>query len=75
MTINIASKIVFINNIAIKLTPYEYNTLEYISLNYPRVISKTELTKHIYDQNFGLDSHVIEVLVDGSEENSIPAAR
>lgn len=29
MTINIASKIVFIDNIAIKLTPYEYNTLEY----------------------------------------------
>jgi two-component system response regulator PhoP len=63
MTINTASKTVFIDDAAIKLTQYEYNTLEYISLNHPRVISKTELTEHIYDQDFDLDSNVIEVLV------------
>ena len=63
LTINTASKTVYIDDAAIKLTQYEYNTLEYISLNHPRVISKTELTEHIYDQDFDLDSNVIEVLV------------
>jgi two-component system response regulator PhoP len=27
------------------------------------VISKTELTEHLYDQDFDLDSNVIEVLI------------
>jgi two-component system response regulator PhoP len=63
LTINTASKTVYIDDAPIKLTQYEYNTLEYISLNHPRVISKTELTEHIYDQDFDLDSNVIEVLV------------
>lgn len=63
LTINTARKTVYIDDVPIKLTQYEYNTLEYISLNHPRVISKTELTEHIYDQDFDLDSNVIEVLV------------
>ena len=45
------------------LTQYEYNTLEYLALNHEKVISKTELTEHLYDQDFDLDSNVIEVLV------------
>ena len=28
-----------------------------------KIISKTELTEHIYDQDFDLDSNVIEVFV------------
>ena len=32
-------------------------------LNPTKVISKTELTEHIYDQDFDLDSNVIEVFV------------
>ncbi len=32
-------------------------------LNPQKVISKTELTEHIYDQDFDLDSNVIEVFV------------
>ena len=28
-----------------------------------RVISKTELTEHIYDQDFDRDSNVVEVLI------------
>jgi two-component system response regulator PhoP len=63
LIINTASKTVYVDGNAIKLTQYEYNTLEYISLNHPRVISKTELTEHIYDQDFDLDSNVIEVLI------------
>ena len=37
--------------------------MEYLMLNPQKVISKTELTEHIYDQDFDLDSNVIEVFV------------
>ncbi len=63
ITINTANKSVFANNLPVTLTQYEYNTLEYLILNKDRVISKTELTEHLYDQDFDLDSNVIEVLV------------
>ncbi len=61
--INMASKSVTVEGNEITLTQYEYNTLEYLALNKERVISKTELTEHLYDQDFDLDSNVIEVLV------------
>lgn len=63
LTINTASKVVTVNGEDLTLTQYEYNTLEYLALNYDRVISKTELTEHLYDQDFDLDSNVIEVLI------------
>lgn len=63
LTINTASKQVSVNGETITLTQYEYNTLEYLALNYQKVISKTELTEHLYDQDFDLDSNVIEVLI------------
>lgn len=63
LLINTASKLVSVNGEEISLTQYEYNTLEYLALNNGKVISKTELTEHLYDQDFDLDSNVIEVLV------------
>jgi len=63
MVINTASKAVNVDGSEIALTQYEYNTLEYLALNNTRVISKTELTEHLYDQDFDLDSNVIEVLI------------
>lgn len=45
------------------LTAYEYNTLEYLALNKGKAISKSELTEHLYAQDFDRDSNVIEVFV------------
>ncbi|RDV24278.1 DNA-binding response regulator [Alteromonas aestuariivivens] len=47
----------------LELTAYEYKVMEYLMLNPQKVVSKTELTEHIYDQDFDLDSNVIEVFV------------
>lgn len=52
-----------VSNQAIELTAYEYRVLEYLVLRAGQVISKTELTDHIYDQDFDRDSNVIEVFV------------
>lgn len=56
-------KEVRVNNDAVDLTAYEYRVLEYLMLNPSRVVSKTELTDHLYDQDFDRDSNVIEVFV------------
>ena len=45
------------------MTAYEYKVLEYLMLNPDRVVSKAELTDHLYDQDFDRDSNVIEVFV------------
>jgi two-component system response regulator PhoP len=47
----------------VTLTAYEYNLLEYMMLHPSKVISKTELTEHLYAQDFERDSNVIEVFV------------
>lgn len=54
---------VSVNGAPIELTGYEYRVLEYLMLRAGEVISKTELTEHIYDQDFDRDSNVIEVFV------------
>jgi two-component system OmpR family response regulator len=48
----------------VELTALEYRTLEYLMQHEGQVISKTELTEHIYDQDFDRDSNVIEVLIN-----------
>lgn len=47
----------------IELTSFEYNTLTYLALNAGKNISKTELTEHLYAQDYDRDSNVIEVFV------------
>lgn len=63
LTLNSRTQQVWCNNQEVLLTAYEYKVLEYFMLNPTKVISKTELTEHIYDQDFDLDSNVIEVFV------------
>jgi two-component system, OmpR family, response regulator PhoP len=47
----------------LELTAYEFRVLEYLMAHAGKVISKTELTEHIYEQDFDRDSNVIEVFV------------
>ncbi|MGS2723378.1 response regulator transcription factor [Porticoccus sp. GXU_MW_L64] len=63
LQIDTASKQVALKGTPLELTSYEYNTLEYLSRNPGKVISKTELTEHLYDQDFDRDSNVIEVFI------------
>ncbi len=45
------------------LTAFEYRVLEYLMLNAGRVVSKTELTEHLYEQDYDRDSNVLEVFI------------
>lgn len=63
LQLDTAKKEVRVEGQAVELTAYEYKVLEYLMLNPDRVVSKMELTDHLYDQDFDRDSNVIEVFV------------
>ncbi len=47
----------------VELTAYEYRVLEYLMLRAGHVVSKTELSEHVYSEDMDRDSNVLEVLV------------
>ena len=47
----------------VELTAYEYRVLEHLMLHAGEVVSKTELTEHIYEEDAERDSNVIEVFI------------
>jgi two-component system OmpR family response regulator len=54
---------VIVNGLNVKLTSHEYRLLAYMMHHAGRVISRTELIDHLYDQDFDRDSNTIEVFV------------
>ena len=54
---------VAVHGAAVELTSFEYRILEHLMLRAGEVVSKTELTERLYDQDFDRDSNVVEVLV------------
>lgn len=63
LSINTSTLEVVVQNNKITLSSYEYKLLEFLMLHLGQVKSKTVLTEHIYDQDFDLDSNVIEVFI------------
>ena len=54
---------VYVDGKKLKLTSHEYKIIEYFLHHQDKVISRTELTEHIYDQDFDRDSNTIEVFI------------
>ena len=54
---------VTINGNAVKLTSLEFRLLAYLMHHKGKVVSRTELVEHLYDQDFDRDSNTIEVFV------------
>jgi len=52
-----------VSGAAIELTSFEYKIIEYLMVRAGKVISKSELTDRLYDQDFERDSNVIEVFI------------
>lgn len=63
LVIDTAAQKVWVAGALIELTAYEYRLLCYLAHNSGVIVSKTDLTEHIYDQDFDCDSNVIEVFV------------
>ena len=54
---------VVVDGAPVKLTSHEYRLLAYLMHHSGRVISRTEIVEHLYDQDFDRDSNTIEVFV------------
>ncbi len=48
---------------AVTLTSHEYRVLSYLMHHPDRIVSRTELTEHIYAQDYDRDSNTIEVFI------------
>jgi two-component system OmpR family response regulator len=57
-----ASRVVVDGN-PVKLTSLEYRLLAYLAHHRGKVVSRTELVEHLYDQDFDRDSNTIEVFI------------
>ena len=57
-----ASRVTFDGN-PVKLTSQEYRLLAYLAHHRGKVVSRTELVEHLYDQDFDRDSNTIEVFI------------
>ena len=63
ITLDTRAQTVKVDGAAVELTTFEYRILEHLMLRAGEVISKTELTERLYDEDFERDSNVIEVLI------------
>lgn len=62
---------VTVDGVSVKLTSHEYRLLSYMMHHNERVVSRTELVEHLYDQDFDRDSNTIEVFI-GRLRKKIP---
>ena len=63
LTLDTRTQDVRLNGEPLELTSFEYKLLEYMMLHAGEVVSKTQITEALYDQDFERDSNVIEVFI------------
>jgi two-component system response regulator PhoP len=61
--LDLSAQTVSVNGTVVDLTSYEYKVLEYLMLHAGELVSKADLTEHIYQQDFDRDSNVLEVFI------------
>ena len=63
MRLDTRSGRVHVDGQEVRLTSHEYRLLAYLLHHQNRVVSRSELIEHIYDQDFDRDSNTVEVFV------------
>lgn len=61
--LNTSEQRVYLHDKEVNLTAFEYKVLQHLMLHAGEVISKTELTESMYDEESDRDSNVIEVFI------------
>lgn len=59
--LNMASKNIFVNNKIIELAPREYAILEYLIINYDKVVSAETLIEHVWNSDIDMFTEVVKV--------------
>lgn len=68
-----AAKELAVGGRQIEITAFEYKVLEYLMLHSGRVVSKSELTEHLYEDDADRDSNVLEVIIGRLRRKLDPA--
>jgi two-component system response regulator PhoP len=63
ITIDLTAQRVFLEGEEVDLTTYEYKVLNYHVMHPGEVVTKTDLSEHIYEEDADRDSNVIEVFI------------
>ncbi len=63
ITVDLSAQRVFRDEEEIELTTYEYKVLNYLVMHPDEVVTKTDLSEHIYEEDADRDSNVIEVFI------------
>ena len=63
IVLDTAAKTAQVNGESVELTAFEYKVLEHLMMHTGRVVSKTELSEHLYEDETDRDSNVLEVIV------------
>ncbi len=63
VVLDTAAKTADVHNEPVELTAFEYKVLEHLMLHTGRVVSKTELSEHLYEDETDRDSNVLEVII------------
>ena len=63
VSLDLAAQTVSVGGANVDLTSYEYKVLEYLMMHAGELVSKADLTEHIYQQDFDRDSNVLEVFI------------
>ncbi len=63
IVLDTTAQTISVNGQVVELTTYEYKVLEYLMLHAGELVSKADLTEHIYQQDFDRDSNVLEVFI------------
>ncbi len=63
LEIDTATRRVYRGGEELKLTPKEFALLEYLVLNRKRIITRSELSEHVWDINFDPSSNVIDAFI------------
>ena len=63
LRIDLTAQRVFLQDSEVDLTTYEYKVFQYLVMHPDEVVTKSELTEHIYEEDSERDSNVIEVFI------------
>ena len=63
VTVDLSSQRVWLRGEEIELTTFEYKVLNYLVMHPGEVVTKTDLSEHIYEEDADRDSNVIEVFI------------
>jgi len=63
ISVDLTGQRVFRDGVEIELTTYEFKVLQYLLMHPGEVVTKTDLSEHIYEEDADRDSNVIEVFI------------